>query len=78
VQAATQCRAVITVEEHSVHGGLGEACAAVLMQKNISVPFQIIGIPDEYTVNGSQTEIFEFYGISGSGLSERALRLLKR
>jgi transketolase len=76
VQAATRCGAVITVEEHSVHGGLGEACAAVLMQRNISVPFQIIGIPDEYTVSGSQQEIFEFYGISGGGLSERALRIL--
>ena len=32
ISAATDCRAVVTVEEHSVFGGLGEACAAVLMQ----------------------------------------------
>jgi transketolase C-terminal domain/subunit len=41
------CRAVMTVEEHSVFGGLGEACAAVLMQAGIHVPFRIIGFPDE-------------------------------
>ena len=31
-KAAQETRAIITVEEHSVYGGLGEACAAVLMQ----------------------------------------------
>ena len=78
LKAASGCRALITVEEHSVHGGLGEACASVLMQKGITVPFRIIGIPDEDTVTGSQTEIFNHYGISASGLAETARNLLKR
>jgi transketolase len=76
VQAAQQTRAIVTVEEHSVYGGLGEACAAVLMQRGLYVPFKIVGIPDEYTVTGSQTEIFDHYGISPSGLAATARRLL--
>jgi transketolase len=76
LKAASKCRAVITVEEHSVHGGLGEACAAVLLQKGILVPFRIIGIPDEDTVTGSQEEIFDHYGISATGLAETARNLL--
>ena len=77
VAAATECRAVLTVEEHSIFGGLGEACAAVLMQAGIRVPFKIVGFPDEYMVTGSQLEIFEHYGISASGLARKAQTLLK-
>ena len=70
--------AIITVEEHSVYGGLGEACASFLMQNGFYNPFKIMGIPDEYTVTGSQIEIFNHYGISKAGISEVALKLLKR
>lgn len=67
---------ILTVEEHSVYGGLGEACASFLMQKGFHNPFAIMGIPDEYTVTGSQNEIFEHYGLSESGIAEKALTLL--
>ena len=78
IASAKKCKAIITVEEHSVHGGLGEACASVLMQKGMALPFRIIGIPDEDTVTGSQNEIFDYYGISGSGLAETALKILNQ
>src|SRR5262245_37186892 len=77
LQAARECQALITVEEHSVNGGLGEACAAVLMQAGVSVPFQVIGIPDEDTVTGSQADIFRHYGITMEGLAERAIEMTK-
>lgn len=76
LDAAKKCKALMTVEEHSVHGGLGEACASLLMRERMFVPFAIVGIPDEDTVTGSQTEIFNHYGISGEGLFEKALKLL--
>ncbi len=76
-RVAGECRAIITVEEHSVFGGLGEACAAVLMQAGIHVPFRIVGFPDEYMVTGSQLDIFGHYGISASGLAQTAQTLLK-
>jgi transketolase len=78
LRAARECRAIITVEEHSVHGGLGEACAAVLMQAGAAVPFRIVGLPDEDTVTGSQADIFRHYAISMEGLTQAALELLKR
>jgi transketolase len=76
IHAARNSRALITVEEHSVFGGLGEACAAVLMQQRISLPFHIVGIPDEYTATGDQLEIFDYYGISATGLAATAKNLL--
>jgi len=76
LKAAVECRAMVTVEEHLIHGGLGEACAAVLMQAGIACPFKIIGIPDEYTVTGSQADIFRHYGITMEGLAETSRQLL--
>lgn len=75
---AKNCKAIITVEEHSVYGGLGEACASFVLQQGLIRPFKIIGIPDEYTVTGSQNEIFDHYGISENGLYKTALNLLKK
>jgi transketolase len=78
LHCARACRAVITVEEHMVYGGLGEACAGVIAQAGVNSRFKIVGIPDEYTVTGSQADIFRHYGISMEGLAQTALELLKR
>jgi len=76
-ELANGTNAILTIEEHSVNGGLGEACASYLLQNGYQKPFKIMGIPDEYTVTGSQTEILNHYGISPQGIAETALQLLK-
>lgn len=78
VRAARECKAVVTAEEHLIHGGLGEACAAVIAQAGLSVPFDIAAIPDEDTVPGAQADIFRHYGLSMEGLAHRAAHLLGR
>lgn len=77
LKAGRECRAIVTVEEHMIHGGLGEACASLLMQAGVSVPFRIVGIPDEETIPGAQADIFRHYGISMEGLAEKATRILQ-
>jgi transketolase len=77
-KAAMETGCVITVEEHSVNGGLGEACAGLLLQEGIHPRFKIVGFPDEHTVTGSQEEIFRHYGIDGPGLRATALQVLGR
>jgi transketolase len=77
-QAATETGGVITVEEHSVHGGLGEACAGLLLQEGIHARFKIVGFPDDYTVTGSQDEIFRHYGMDGPGLVATAREMLAK
>lgn len=77
LEIASKYKAILTVEEHSVYGGLGEACASFLLENNYRNPFQIIGIPDEYTVTGSQDEIFKHYDISEEGIAGKAVKLLK-
>jgi transketolase len=74
--AGRECRAVVTVEEHMVNGGLGEAVASTLLAAGLAPRFKIVGLPDEDTVTGAQADIFRHYGISMEGLSATARALL--
>ncbi|MFD2467941.1 transketolase family protein [Amycolatopsis silviterrae] len=75
-EVARRVRALVTVEEHSVHGGLGEACATALMTGGIPVRFRCLGIPDEPIVNGPQLDVLSHYGIGPDKLAGLAQELL--
>ncbi|WP_025764487.1 transketolase family protein [Dyadobacter tibetensis] len=77
LESASSGQPIITVEEHSVHGGLGEAVASVLLQSGCHNKFKIMGLPDDHTVSGSQAEIFSHYGLSAEGLTHEVLEILK-
>jgi transketolase len=74
--AGRECRAVVTVEEHMLNGGVGEAVASTLLQAGLAPKFRMVGFPDEDTVTGAQADIFRHYGISMEGLAETARSLL--
>lgn len=75
--AARNTNALITVEEHSIYGGLGERCASLLLEHRLHPPFKVVGFPDEYMATGSQAEIFNHYGISADALAQTARTLLQ-
>jgi len=71
IRAAESVRAVVTVEEHTIMGGLGSAVAEVLMESDVGrkVRFKRVGFPDVFTDEfGSQDDIMGKYGISVDGL----------
>jgi transketolase len=76
MEAASSSRAIITVEEHSTHGGLGSLCASTLLEAGYWIPFRKMAIPDEKTVTGSQEDIFRHYAITPEGLFKAARDLL--
>jgi transketolase len=67
---------IITVEEHSIYGGLGSAVAEIAV-KYKPVPVRIIGIPDENAVTGSSSEIFRHYGITKENITAIAEEMLQ-
>jgi transketolase len=75
--AAKQTGAVITVEEHSVFGGLGGAVAEILMQE-YQVPFKIIGMPDENAVHGNSKQLFAHYGLDAENIVNEARRIIDK
>ena len=74
---ASKYPAMLTVEEHSVYGGLGEACSSFLLENGHHIRFRIKAIPDEYTITGSQLEIFDHYGISEQGIAKEVIKLIE-
>lgn len=74
IRAARETGKIITIEEHSIHGGLGAAVAEVVIQHQ-PVPVRIIGIPDEPPITGNTAEVFAHYGISVDNVKNIALQL---
>ena len=77
LKAASETKAIITMEEHSIFGGLGGAVAEITAE-NCPVPMKIMGIPDETTVTGNSSEIFRHYGLTPEGAAEQAINLLRK
>ncbi len=64
-KAAWETGLIITVEEHSVLGGLGGAMAEVLCEMDLPVRFRRIGLPSEFTKHvGGQEYLRDVYGLS--------------
>src|SRR5207249_11657877 len=63
--AARETKAILTMEEHSVIGGLGGAVAEVLAEAGSAVPFKRIGLPSAFvSTAGSQEFLRERFGLS--------------
>ena len=77
LESLTKSKALITLEEHSINGGLGEKCASIIAQKNIQIPFKILGFPDEYMINGTQSDVLDYYNMKPEKLSIIAKKMLK-
>lgn len=75
-KAAAETGRIMTVEEHSIFGGLGGAVAQVVVE-NQPVPMKILGIPDENAITGSSKEIFHHYGIDAEGIAAAVRAWLK-
>jgi transketolase len=57
-------RLVVTAENHSITGGLGEAVGAALMRSGTHVPFRQIALPDAFLDAGALPTLHDQYGIS--------------
>ncbi|MHA6530573.1 transketolase family protein [Paenibacillus sp. BAC0078] len=77
IAAAKETKGIITIEEHSIYGGLGAAVAEVVVQ-NEPVPMKVIGIPDEPAIAGKTAEVFQHYGLTGDNLKQVAIELINK
>ena len=77
VQAAAETGAIVTVEEHSIHGGLGSAVAEVVVTTR-PVPMRLLGIPGVFAPTGPAEWLLERCGLSPEGICQATLALLTR
>jgi transketolase len=67
---------IVTIEEHTVAGGLGGAVAEVVVDEH-PVRMRLLGIPGEFAPTGSPAFLFEHYGLTPEGIRKAALQLVE-
>lgn len=77
IQFATNCRAVVTAEEHQIHGGMGSAVCEVLAQF-APVPVEMVGMPDCFGESGKPHELMKKYGLTSTQIIESVKKVLLR
>ncbi len=77
LKCAKQTSAIVTVEEHSVIGGLGGAVSEVLAEHCSCIPFKRIGVQDMFCESGEPDELFDKYGLSTAHIMKTVKKLLK-
>ena len=76
VKVAKETGKVVTVEEHSVIGGLGSAVSEVLSQE-FPVKMKFIGINDMFGQSGTPNELLEYYGLTEENIFETTKNFCK-
>lgn len=76
IRAAKETGRIITVEEHSIYGGLGGIVTETVCQ-SFPIPVKVLGIPDENAIHGKPLEIFHHYKLDAEGIYETAKDFVK-
>ena len=71
------CGAFVSVEDHSVFGGLGGALSEWL-STNTSTPLEMVGVRDNFGQSGGSSELMELMGLNEAGICEAARRAISR
>jgi transketolase len=77
VSAAKDCGAIVTVEEHQRHAGMGSRVAEIVAQ-NHAVPIEFIGVDDRFGQSGDPLELIEFYGMGIDSITDAVRKVAKR
>ena len=75
VKAAKETGRIVTVEEHSIYGGLGGMVAEICAEE-CPVKVKRLGIPDENVIHASPLEVFHHYGFDAEGIVKNVLSFI--
>ncbi len=77
IRLAEDARAIVTVEDHQVAGGMGGAVAE-LLAKIKPTPIEFVGINDRFGQSGTPEELKNLYGLSSTHIQVAAKKAIKR
>ncbi len=72
LKSASKTRAIVTAEEHSIHGGLGSAVAEAVCESSVRVPVIKLGVNDVFGKSGPAVELLHIYGLDAQNIVEKA------
>jgi transketolase len=76
-KAAKETGAIVTVEEHSIFGGLGSAVAETTVRNEV-VPMEFVAVRDKFGQSGDADSLYDLYGLTPRDIVESAKAVLKR
>jgi len=68
IEIANHSKLLISIEDNTANGGAGSAINELLQDNNNNTPLKILGIPDKVTEHGSQSELYELYGLTAENI----------
>jgi transketolase len=74
---AKQCGCIVTVEDHSVIGGLGGSVAEFL-SRNIPTPLEMVGVEDRFGESGGTSELMSYLNIDSKAIEDAVKSVIKR
>ncbi len=75
--AAKQTKAVVTVEEHQISGGMGSAVSE-LLSAEYPTPIEFVGVRDQFGQSGEPNELLKLYQIDVDSIMDRVKKVIKR
>ena len=70
LKAARECGKIVTCEEHSVIGGLGEAVCAAIAEAGVACKVKRVGVKDEFGHSGPAKELLTQFGLDAAGIAK--------
>ncbi len=77
LEYSKKCGTVVTLEEHSIYGGLGDAVADAIIGQG-DFRFKKIGVEDRFGQSGTWKDVLDFYGLSTPKVTETLRAFLKK
>ena len=77
INAAKDCGAIVTAEEHQIFGGFGSAVAEVVVA-NCPVPMEFVGVNDTFGESGKPADLIVKYGLKDVNIAAAVKKVLKR
>ena len=78
LESAAKTGAVVTVENHSIIGGLGSAVAEVLMDEGVGLPFKRVGINDRFCEGGTTPYLMNKFGIDAPAIADAVRGVMEK
>lgn len=77
IKAAKETKGIVTIEEHTIYGGLNSQVAQITAQ-NYPVTVIGMGLPDAPVITGKSQEVFDTYGLNAEGIAKEAKKVLNK
>lgn len=78
IGSAMRTKKVVTIEDHSIIGGLGSNVLQLLNRYGLNIELKMFGFPDQFIGQGTRSDLFRIYKLDADSLIHGILRLLKK